>query len=264
MCLIAVAWKTHPQYALVVAANRDEFYDRPTAPAQWWAEHPDVFGGRDLRAGGSWMAVSRSGRFAALTNVRRDDEPVDGAANPDRPSRGRLVEQFVTGNLAPAEFVDRLLAEPNAYAGFNLLAGDGDELWWCDDLGQKARLDPGVHTLSNASLDTPWPKTVLLQARLTESLDLDDPTPALFDALADRTLPVPADVPPSTLPAERARQLAACTIVTDDYGTRASTVTLIGGDRLSVVERTLDRHGVVVGESSVLPSRRAQVEISGR
>jgi uncharacterized protein with NRDE domain len=254
----------HPAHSLVVAANRDEYYDRPTAPAQWWADHPDVFGGRDLRAGGSWMAVSRSGRFAALTNVRRDYGPAAEAADSSRPSRGHLVEQFVVGHLAAAEFVDRLLTERIDYAGFNLLTGDGDELWWCDDLGHSARVDPGVHTLSNASLDTPWPKTVLLKARLTESLDIDDPAPALFDALADRTLPEPADVPPSELPAERARQLAACTIVTDDYGTRVSTVALVGDARLSVAERTLDRHGVVVSESSVRATLSPHVDIASR
>jgi uncharacterized protein with NRDE domain len=241
MCLIGLAWQVHPRYRLVVAANRDEFVDRPTAPAQWWDDHPGVFGGRDARAGGTWMAVTRSGRFAALTNVRRGDE----ASGEDKPSRGHLVARFVADAMTAQDYVASLLVSD--YAGFNLVVCDGSELWWCDDAGASEPLLPGVHTVSNASLDTPWPKTRRLSERMAMALGVDASDDALsdelFDALADRTVAADDDLPPGELPLERRRALSAGMIVTDDYATRASSVVLMGAT-VWMEERTIVGGGV--------------------
>ena len=253
MCLLAVAWQVHPAYRLVVAANRDEFYARETEPAHHWPYHPEVFAGRDVRAGGTWMGVTADGRFAALTNVRGGVlAPEDGAPPP--PSRGALVADYLTGEMSAATYVAGVAAMAEQYSGFNLLVADRDELWWCSNHAQPQRLDPGVYGLSNASLDTPWPKTtaatVAMRAALSQP-DAQSMEAALFAAMADRTLPPMEDVPRSDIPesemsTERLQRLAACMVVTDDYGTRASSVVTI--DQAGVVsmeERTLDSTGDV-------------------
>jgi uncharacterized protein with NRDE domain len=255
MCLLAVAWQVHPAYRLVVAANRDEFYARETEPAHSWPDHPEVFAGRDVRAGGTWMGVTAGGRFAALTNVRGGVlAPSDGSPPP--PSRGVLVAGFLTGRSDAAAYAAALAAVADRYSGFNLLVADRDELWWCSNHAPPQQLGPGVYGLSNASLDTPWPKTtaatVAMRAALTQP-DESSMEAALFAALADRSLPAMEDVPRSDLPesefpAERARQLAACMVVTEDYGTRASSVVTIDHEGAVVMqERTLDQLGQVTG-----------------
>jgi uncharacterized protein with NRDE domain len=245
MCVLAVAWQMHPQHRLVVAANRDEYHERPTEPAHWWSSAPKVFAGVDSKAGGTWLGITADGRFAALTNVRRaeDDDGRDW-----RPTRGMLVADFLTTSATAAHYAQRI--EPARYNGFNLLVADEHELWWCGTNGPAQPLPPGVYGLSNASLDTPWPKTTWLAASMRSAL-VRDPfdAQALFTALDDRTLPPLAQVPPSDLPAERARQLAACCIVTDDYGTRCSTVLTVSHEgQPSMVERTRSPHGHVTGE----------------
>lgn len=254
MCLLAVAWHVHPAYRLVVAANRDEFYVRETEPAHHWPDHPEVFAGRDVRAGGTWMGVTADGRFAALTNVRGGVlAPEQGAPPP--PSRGALVADFLTGHSSAAVYVASVATVAEQYSGFNLLVADHDQLWWCSNHSEPQQLGPGVYGLSNASLDTPWPKTTAATSAMRAALSQPDEASmeaALFAALADRTLPAIEDVPvgdlsESEFPAERARQLAACMIVTDDYGTRASSVLAI--NRVGVIamqERTLDMAGDVV------------------
>ncbi len=246
MCLLAVAWRAHPQHRVVVAANRDEFYERPAQAARWWPDHRHVFAGRDLTAGGTWMGVTTDGRFAALTNVRRSEDD-DGRA--DRPSRGALVSGFLIGDSTAGDYAAAVDAD--AYNGFNLLVADHDELWWCGTQGPSELLGPGVYGLSNASLDTPWPKTARLTAAMREALQAEPvDQAALFAALADRSIPNDSELPESNLPLERVRQLAACTVVTDDYGTRASSVLLVGDDGVRMVERTLDADGAVAAEAS--------------
>ena len=256
MCLLAVAWHVHPAFRLVVAANRDEFYARDTEPAHEWADQPGVFAGRDGRAGGTWMGVTTEGRFAALTNVRGGVlVAADGAPPP--PSRGALVADFLTGSARAAEYVAAVAVISQHYSGFNLLVADHEQLWWCSNHAEPQQLGPGVYGLSNASLDTPWPKTTAATAAMRAALSQPDAASmeaALFAAMADRTLPamedVPlSDVPESEFPAERARQLAACLIVTDDYGTRASSVVTIDLTGVATMtERTLDAHGESVAE----------------
>jgi uncharacterized protein with NRDE domain len=133
MCLIVFAWKLVPGMPLIAAANRDEFHDRPTAPASWWEDAPNIYAGRDLLGGGTWMGISREGRFAAVTNVRAPD-----AGRSDAPSRGLLAAEFLQRDTPPLEYAHKLASAANAYAGFNLLVGDRDNLvWFSDALGRE-------------------------------------------------------------------------------------------------------------------------------
>ena len=166
MCLILVAWQAHPDYPLVVAANRDEFFARPAAPAGWWQDAPDVFAGRDLEAGGTWLGLTRAGRFAGLTNFR---DP--GRNRVGTPSRGALVADFLGSTESSAEALARLQREGPRYNAFNLFVSDGDTLGIYESESGAARLlEPGVHALSNHLLDTPWPKVRAGKARLFRAL----------------------------------------------------------------------------------------------
>lgn len=222
MCLLAIAWHDHPQHRLVLAGNRDEAHARPTAAADWWADAPQVLGGRDLVAGGSWLAVARDGRFAVVTNHRdlRRPQPADA------PSRGALVREFVTGREAAAEFATRLAAEAHRYAGFNLLIGDGDALWYASNRAPARMLAPGRYTLANATLDETWPKTRALRERFDRALSGAVETEDLFAALADRGTHADAELPDTGLDLARERALSAAHIVTPAYGTRAASVLL--------------------------------------
>ena len=154
MCLVVVGWQMHPEYPLIVAGNRDEFHSRPTQSAHWWSDTPDIVGGRDLQAGGTWLALHRRGRFATVTNYRDAD-----ITSAKYRSRGHLVTDFLNGTLSPVDYLKTL--EGSAYAGFNLLVSDGTTLAWYSNRGNGAQcLVPGVYGLSNALLDSPWDKVV--------------------------------------------------------------------------------------------------------
>lgn len=236
MCLILLAHDVHPTYRLVVAANRDEFYARPTAPAAFWSDAPDVLGGRDLNAGGTWMGVTRAGRFAAVTNVR------DMAPPPaDAPSRGHLVGDFLRGGDEPRAYLDALAARGDAFAGFNLLVGDGHSLGWISNRGGAPRmLRRGVYGLSNALLDTPWPKVVRGKEAMRDALAGPEEMleRALFTALRDEAWAPDASLPDTGVGLDRERVLSSLFIVSPEYGTRASTVLLVARDgRTTFVER---------------------------
>lgn len=238
MCLILLAHDAHPRYRLVVAANRDELYARPAAPAAWWPDAPEVLAGRDLRGGGTWLGVTRGGRFAAVTNFRET-----ALAAPDAPSRGHLVGGFLRGADTPGAYLGALAARAGEYAGFNLLVGEGGGLRWLGSRGGAARaLEPGVYGLSNALLDTPWPKVVRGKAGLAVALAGGgevDPA-ALFRVLWDAEPAPDAHLPDTGVGLERERMLSSPFIRTPDYGTRASTVLLVGRDgRVRFVERTV-------------------------
>ena len=236
MCLIFAAWRRHPDYRLVVAANRDEFYTRPTAAAGFWDDAPNVAAGRDLEAGGTWLGVTREGRFAALTNHRGPSARAAGA-----PSRGHLVADFLRGRQAPRAYVDALAARAGDYQGFNLLVGDERALHWLSNRDAAPRaLEPGVYGISNALLDTPWPKVTRGKAafaRLLARRPLD--VEALFDLLADRAPAADTDLPDTGIGLPRERALSPMFITTEDYGTRSSTVVLIDHDGgITLQERT--------------------------
>lgn len=206
MCLILLAWRAHPGLALAVAANRDEFHGRPAAPAAFWPDRPAILAGRDLEAMGTWMGVARSGRFAAVTNYRGAREP--SAAE----SRGALVTRFLESSGGPGEYMKALA--PEKYSGFNLLACDGEELWWMSNRnGAPRRLEPGIYGLGNLLLDSPDIEPD--KARLRGVLELAPGIEPLFGTL------------------EPAR------IVNPQYGTRCSTIFLKAGDgRVRYAERT--------------------------
>ncbi len=246
MCLIVFAWQHHPDYALVLAANRDEFYERPTQRAQFWApEHPDLLAGRDLRSGGTWLGVTRSGRFAAITNVR---EP--GHHRPDAPSRGHLVSGFLTADAAPRAYLEALAGEAEAYNGFNLLVGTPAEMAYVSNRGGGVqRIPPGVYGLSNHRLDTPWPKVRAGKAMLTDALEQDGAAPerlarSLLDRLHDPT-PAPEEALPDTgVGLAWERLLSPMHIVSPTYGTRAASVLLIRHDgQVLFAERTYGPDG---------------------
>ena len=237
MCLVLLALDHHPRWRLVVAANRDEFFARPTAPADFWADDPNVLAGRDLREGGTWMGVTRTGRFAAVTNVR---EP--GRYRTDAVSRGFLVSNFLRSRAAPENFVRGLAPYGGEYNGFNLLLGDRGQLVYFTNREPEAwELDAGVYGLSNARLDTPWPKVVRGKEDLRRALEGPDDAleSALFASLALRDPAPDAALPQTGVGAERERALSAAFIVTPEYGTRCSTVLLVGHDgEVRFTERT--------------------------
>lgn len=231
MCLIAVAWQAHPDYPLIVLANRDEFHARPAAPARFWTEAPQVLAGRDLSAGGTWLGVTRQGRFAALTNVREPGMPPGGR------SRGLIVSAYLLGEEPAEAYTTRVTAEGGDYSGFNLLASDGDSLWWTSNRGAgPRRLDPGVYLLSNHLLDTPWPKVELLRAGFMAQLSQPDPE-ALLALLQDEREAADIDLPDTGVGLAMERLLSAPFIRSPQYGTRASTVVMAGEDRIRFVEQ---------------------------
>ncbi len=240
MCLIVFAWKLIPGAPLIAAANRDEFYDRPAAPASWWDDHPQVYAGRDLRGGGTWLGVSRAGRFAALTNIRAPSERRDGA-----PSRGALVADYLTGEDSPSEYVARIKARTDDFNGFNLLIGDDHTMIWYSnrdhgDARNGEPLEPGIYGLSNDRLDAPWPKVVRTKAQFASMLCQGAPEDAYFDMLSDTTRASDCRLPKTGVSLEMERLLSAVCIESPTYGTRVSTVVQLRADKsVSLDERAI-------------------------
>lgn len=240
MCLITFAYKTHPVYDLVLAANRDEFYARPTRKAQFWSEEnlPGVLAGKDLEAGGTWMGVEHSGKWAALTNYR---DPSIKRENP--PTRGELVLNYLKDQEPASEYIDELNPGSTRYHGFNLLLGSSDGIFHFSNVTQeKSEIKPGVHGLSNALMDTPWPKLEkakqdLAAAISNESIDHDQ----LF-ALLKNDQRAPDNILPDTgIPKEWERAISSVFIKTENYGTRCSTLLLIDKQgQAEFIERRYD------------------------
>jgi uncharacterized protein with NRDE domain len=238
MCLILFAWKAHPSYPLILAANRDEFYDRPSQPADFWKDHPRVLAGIDLQEKGTWLGVAKDGRFAAVTNYR---DP--SSWRPDAPSRGQLVSRFLTGSEDPGDYLQKMSGKAHRYNGFNLLAGDVRDLFVYSNRDRILKLDPGIYGLSNHLLDSPWPKVKRGKKLLAAALErtgqaLED---ALFDLLANRRVAPDAALPQTGVTLEWERMLSPMFIKTPVYGTRASTVLLIARNgRIRFVEKTFN------------------------
>jgi uncharacterized protein with NRDE domain len=247
MCLVLLAWRAHPRWPLLVAANRDEFHSRPAEPLHWWPDAPQILAGRDLEAGGTWLAANRNGRFATVTNYRESLRVQKGER-----SRGALVIDFVADESTPLVFTRSI--ERQRYAGFSVLAATPESVAYVSNRGDAPRaLAAGVYGLSNASLDTPWPKVVRSRERLRSLLDRDDVTPdRLFALLADRD---PADeigTPVRDLPPPVARAVSAPFVVTPEFGTRCSTVLILDANgQMQVSERRFDAGGRSTGESSI-------------
>ncbi|WP_394139799.1 NRDE family protein [Cytobacillus oceanisediminis] len=235
MCLILFAYQMHPKYKLVVAANRDEFYERPTAPAHFWEDHPNILAGRDLSKMGTWMGVTKGGRFAALTNYRDPKEITEG-----KRSRGELVADFLKGNDQPEEFMKKATANRQQYPGYNLLAGNADELYYYSNVEDKMeKLGPGIYGVSNHVLNTEWPKVKRGKEGLAELAESSDEslTDQLFSLLQNAD-PAPNELLPKTgVSLEWERILSPMFIKSEGYGTRSSTVMLMSEDEIFYKER---------------------------
>lgn len=249
MCLIVFAWRQHPSLDFLLAANRDEFHARPTEAAHWWTSPGEMFGGRDIKAGGAWCAAGRDGRFAAVTNVREPSAPAG------RYSRGVLVRDYLVGSCNAGEWAHRMHSAGEDFSPFNLLVGDPDSLWFVSNRGTRPcfELAPGVHAISNGHWGERWPKTERAESRLRGVLKADhaidqaldngrqDLTDALFELLADRDAAPPGQLPNTGVPSEQEEFLSPIFIHGATYGTRASTVMArSANDRMTFYERGFD------------------------
>lgn len=255
MCMLVVARRVHPRYPLVVVANRDELLARPTEPLHDWTTAWDgvagIVAGRDVTAGGTWLAVAPGGRFAAVTNVRESGPVVPAPA-----SRGKLPVDALTGPVPATEFAQHVVVDLDRYGPANLLSGDPDELWWASNRSTRGpiRLDAGIHGLSNAALDTPWPKVVgaVRDVRAligTDAIDGPDWSGPLLDLLADRRNASPRQLPRTGVPLLREWQLSSRFVrIGSWYGTRSTTAVRIDHHGTAdVVERTFDARGNISG-----------------
>lgn len=245
MCLILVAHKACSRYPLVIAANRDESYARPALPLDRWDDAPRVYGGRDLQAGGGWLALALGGRFAALTNFRQG-----GARDASLRTRGELVARYVCGDAAPAAYLADVARHGDRYNGFSMLAGDMQDLCFYSNRGRGVqRVAPGVHGLSNHLLDEPWPKVVngIASVQAWLALGREALTERLYAYLADRTVAPDALLPSTGVDVQRERELSAAFIAAEHYGTRASSVIVVsaGGD-VYFGERAFGPHGALL------------------
>jgi uncharacterized protein with NRDE domain len=261
MCLIVFGWNVHPRYALVLAANRDEFFDRPTLPLDYWEDYPDVLGGRDIEKGGTWLATNVDGRWAAVTNFR-DGNP----AAPSSLSRGHLVSNYVASRASASTYANMVSEPLPRYPGCNLLIGDAQSLVYVsnrDAPGPGVRsqhLGPGVYGLSNHLLNTPWPKLQHTRHALQELLDggQSDIADDLFAVLGNRNAAHDDELPDTGVSLERERMLSAPFIVSQDYGTRACTVLLVEHDGTLVMqERAFGSGGAELARRSKTVQRNA-------
>ncbi len=242
MCLLLFAWMVRDDYPLVLAANRDEFYERPSAPVEFWEDAPEILAGRDLKEGGGWLGVTRAGRIAALTNYR---DPASLKAN--APSRGALVSGYLRGSEAPDRYLAGLAEAANRYNGFNLLAGDFSSLYYFSNRGAaRQKLEPGIHGMSNSLLDVPWPK-VLQGKKKLEAIVAGKGRPTterLFNILSDRAVPPDDQLPDTGVGLEWERVLSSLFIQSPTYGTRSSTVLLVDKNgKTTFAERVFDARG---------------------
>lgn len=256
MCLIVFAYGMHADCPLLIAANRDEFYRRASAALEFWKDEPAVLAGRDLEQGGTWLGISTRGRIAALTNVR---EPARHRA--DAPSRGHLVSGFLRSDASPGAYLDDLSMRASRYNGFNLIVGSPEGLWWYSNRGEEPfALEPGVYGISNALLDTSWPKVRRAKQELRNVLAQPQTVwrQRLFTLLGDCVEAPRSELPHTGVSEERERMLSPIFIRSADYGTRSSTVVEFGPQgRVSVVERTHAAEYAHAGETGF------QIELAG-
>lgn len=236
MCIIFFSYQQHPEFPLLVAANRDEYYKRPTAQVGFWKDQPNVLSGRDLEQGGTWMGITRTGRFAALTNYR---DPLQNS--PNKRSRGELVGHFLTGTDEPSEYLKQVQDESKHYNGFNLLVGDAEHLYYfSSQLNEIERVGPGMYGLSNAALNTPWPKVSWGRKKFQEMLEKGEiQADSLFSLLTDIEPAPDEELPDTGVGRDWERILSPVFIQSPHYGTRSSTVLSINAEKqVTFTERT--------------------------
>lgn len=241
MCILFVAYRSHPDYPFIVAANRDEFYARPTKEAHFWEDEPFILAGRDLEKRGTWLGITKTGRFAALTNFR---DPNQNHKN--KRSRGHIVRNFLTEEATPYEFLLDLQQERNNYPGFNVLVADTESFYYYSNVENEIKKVPiGIHGLSNHLLNTPWPKVERGKQQLRSLVENNKvESDALFQLLADKKQAPLKSLPNTGLPLEMEKQVSSIFIETNHYGTRCSTVL------------TIDKYGTVTFQEVSFPSRK--------
>lgn len=245
MCLVVLAWQQHADYPLILAGNRDEFHGRPTEDAHAWPDHPEITGGRDLQAGGTWLALHHNGRIATVTNFRDAQQEPAGYR-----SRGALVTEFLLGTSSPLEYLESV--DGKSYAGFNLLVSDGQTLGYLSNRGTGVKeLGPGIYGVSNALLDSKWDKVLRSKQSMLDLLRDDKINDtAIFRLLNDRQRAPAKDIESSRLPFATAHAISAPFIVLPDYGTRSSSVAILDSrGRWQFSERRFDPAGKSVGQS---------------
>lgn len=242
MCLILFAYRAHLKYKLIVAANRDEFYERPTAPAHYWEDYPHILAGRDLNKMGTWMGVTKAGRFAALTNYRNPEEKTN-----EKRSRGELVGDFLKCDVHSEDYMQKVVKNRKLYPGYNLLVGDTNELYYYSNIEDKLlRVEPGIYGLSNKLLNTDWPKVKHGKERLSKIMCENNET--MVDQLMaslQNTDPAPDEILPNTgVSLEWERILSPMFIKSESYGTRSSTVLLMTDEEVYYNERVYSKEGI--------------------
>lgn len=246
MCLLTFSWQPQQPVSLVLAANRDEFFQRPAHAMAEWPEHPGLYAGKDLEQGGSWLGVTAGKRFAALTNIR-----APGAGAKDPLSRGHLVLDFLTGQQSAAQYMQAISPHASQYGLFNLLCSDGEQLWYCRNYPEThiEQLPGGLYGLSNAHLDTPWPKTQLAKQQLQQWLEkyssaIQQPSPPMPTTLLQRREPFASDELPQTgVPPQWEKLLSSQFIHSPAYGTRCSTGLIIADQQITIEEVSWDEAG---------------------
>ncbi len=225
MCLLIIAYKVHPKYKVILAANRDEYYSRPSDHLNFWKDNPNILAGRDLKCHGTWLGVTRKGRFSAVTNYRDPNAIKEG-----RPSRGLLVKEYLETDIPPAEYLREVKRRSSEYNPFNLIVGDIEELWYYSNRSDIKRLESGIYGLSNHLLDTPWPKTKRAKVGIKHIIDqYDIDVEAVFTLLNDKSLPPDNELPDTGVGYQKERMLSPIFIESPDYdyGTRSSSLILM-------------------------------------
>ncbi len=249
MCLLLFSFNKHPDYPVILAANRDEFFERPTEAASFWNDDPSILAGKDLRQGGTWMGIDKNGRIAAVTNYREPSE-----SKPEAISRGALVSEYLRSNESAEDYIQKVMAQRHTYDEFNLLVGDEQSLlFFCSVEEDYQTLMPGLYGISNGKLDSAWPKVEKGKTALKNLTQASEKPEAekLFDLLADRTIVADSELPATGVSIEWERRLSSLFVHSEGYGTRSSTVLLI--DRRGEVffsERSFDKDAQVIDTSS--------------
>lgn len=236
MCLILFAYQLHPRYKLIVAANRDEFYERPTDPAHFWEDQPEILAGRDLLKMGTWLGITKTGRFAALTNYRDPNEITVG-----KQSRGALVANFLKGQASAVDYLAEVAKDRDLFPGFNLLGGNKDELHYYSNKENKLKkLEPGIYGLSNHFLNSEWPKVKQGKASLAKIINENDRkiVADLFQLLQNSERASDHELPKTGVPLAWERLLSPLFIESETYGTRSSAVLLLSDTEIHLTERT--------------------------
>jgi len=243
MCLICFQFHDHLNYKLVIAANRDEFYSRPTAQAAYWQDNPNILAGRDLLQMGTWLGITKHGKFAALTNYRESNQHVT-----NKISRGEIVTNYLKTDVSAEQFLESLHTKRNDYAGFNVIIGNSNHLLYYNNIQEKPSfIKHGTHALSNHFLNTPWPKVTKGRSMLKQYMNSNDEIDidVLFNIMSNTEEATDESLPNTGLGIELERKLSPLFIQTPDYGTRSTSILLIDKtDRVTFVERTYYKNGL--------------------